>query len=389
MKLAIITTHPIQYNSPFFRLLANRETMEIKVFYTWGKQVMEKKYDPGFQKEIQWDVPLLNGYDYEWVENISRDPGSHHFYGIKTPHLNNSIKQWGADAVLVYGWNFSGHLSVLRYFKGKIPVWFRGDSTLLNRDVGSLIERVKKYYLKWVYKHIDHAFYVGSENKKYFKWYGMYDSQLTYAPHAVENERFEKATDLNTIRNEFKIPDDSVLFLFAGKFDSIKNLFHLLDSFSKIADNNAYLLLVGMGKQELEMMKMVDNFPLNIKQRIKFSGFVNQQQMPVVFASCDVYILPSISETWGLSVNEAMACGKAIIVSDRCGCATDLIEYGVNGFVFSNNDKEDLVKKMELIISREYAKKLGDNSLEKIKAFNLLLFVEALEKELLNVRKIH
>lgn len=63
-RLAIITTHPIQYNAPLFKLLTQRNNITIKVFYTWGKSVLENKYDPGFKKNIEWDIPLLDGYGF-------------------------------------------------------------------------------------------------------------------------------------------------------------------------------------------------------------------------------------------------------------------------------------------------------------------------------------
>jgi len=134
-KLAIITTHPIQYYAPVFKLLHQRGNISIKVFYTWGETSIHK-HDPGFNKKIEWDVPLLDGYPYEWVKNASKDPGTHHFNGIINPDLTNQVKAWQPDAVLIYGWGFNSHLKAIRYFKNKLPVLFRGDSTLLDEKKG-------------------------------------------------------------------------------------------------------------------------------------------------------------------------------------------------------------------------------------------------------------
>jgi hypothetical protein len=95
-KLAIITTHPIQYNAPLFSLLNKRGKIRIKVFYTWGHAVLENKFDPGFGKNISWDIPLLEGYDHVFEKNISPDPGSHHYKGIDNPELTGHIKEWKA-----------------------------------------------------------------------------------------------------------------------------------------------------------------------------------------------------------------------------------------------------------------------------------------------------
>jgi glycosyltransferase involved in cell wall biosynthesis len=384
VKLAIITSHPIQYNAPIFQMLASRGHIKVKVFYTWGEEVMRKKYDPGFDRDVQWDIPLLDGYEFEWVLNVSREKGTHHFRGIITPKLSQSIESWGADGLLVFGWNLYGHLTCMRHFKGKIPVFFRGDSTLLNRNVNSIKEKAKAEILRWVYKHVDAAFYVGEENKKYFQHYGLKEKQLIYAPHAVDNDRFGKEVAA-LYREHLKIADDYVVYLYAGKFEQIKNLFFLIDSFYESAQNNPliYLLLAGTGKLENDLLGKVKSFPENIQKRIHFCGFVNQQQMPLLYASSDVYVLSSISETWGLSVNEAMASGKAVIISDGCGCATDLVDNAVNGFIFTLKESGDLIKKMGLILDRNFANKLGYKSLEKIKNYNMLIFVEALEKAIL------
>src|SRR5580698_5332804 len=149
MRLAIITTHPIQYYSPVFKLLHARNNINIKVFYTWGELSL-KRYDPGFDKKIEWDTPLLDGYPYEWVKNDSKNAGTHHFNGIINPGLTSQVEAWKPDMVLVYGWAFNSHLKAIRYFKNKIPVLFRGDSTLLD-EKGGVKSLLKFVFLKWVY----------------------------------------------------------------------------------------------------------------------------------------------------------------------------------------------------------------------------------------------
>src|SRR5215218_1976209 len=109
-KLAIVTTHPIQYNAPWFKLLSQRGRINVKVFYTWSQTERGPKYDPTFKKMVEWDIPLLQDYSYEFVENISKDPGSHHFNGVNNPTLNKTIETWGPDAVLVIGWSYKSHL---------------------------------------------------------------------------------------------------------------------------------------------------------------------------------------------------------------------------------------------------------------------------------------
>ncbi len=155
-KLAIITSHPIQYNAPLFELLTKRNKIAVKVFYTWGESVLKDKYDPGIGKVIEWDIPLLKGYDYEFLENISTDKGSHHFSGIINPTAIQQINAYQPDSILVYGWAFKSHLNILRYYKGKIPVLFRGDSTLLDKT-GILASVKRTLFLRWIYRYVDFA----------------------------------------------------------------------------------------------------------------------------------------------------------------------------------------------------------------------------------------
>src|SRR4051812_14907959 len=112
-------------------MLSKRHKIDVKVFYTWGEAVLKPKFDPGFGEEISWDIPLLEGYDHAFVKNVAKGPGSHHFNGIDNPGLMAQVSDWQPDALLVYGWNFRSHLKIIRSFKSK-PVYFRGDSTLLN-----------------------------------------------------------------------------------------------------------------------------------------------------------------------------------------------------------------------------------------------------------------
>jgi hypothetical protein len=134
-RLAIVSTHPIQYYAPVFQSLALREGMQVKVFYGW-KGATEKAKDHGFGKLFQWDIPLLDGYDHEFVSNVAHEPGTHHFRGIDSPDLNERICTWRPDVLLVYGWSYKAHLAAMRYFHGRVPVLFRGDSTLLDEQPG-------------------------------------------------------------------------------------------------------------------------------------------------------------------------------------------------------------------------------------------------------------
>jgi len=381
MKLAIITTHPIQYYAPVFKLLHERGQVEIKVFYTWGEE-SQKSYDPGFNKTVKWDISLLDGYPYEWVKNTSTNPGSHNFKGIVNPELPQQIEAYQPDVLLIYGWAYSGHLKAIRYFNNKLPIYFRGDSTLLNEQKG-IKSLLKSIFLKWVYSHIYHAFYVGTNNKAYFKQYRLKDDQLSFAPHAIDNTRFQtdQSQQAQELRASLNITVDDILILYAGKFEPVKNVKTLVAAFASIKQPNVHLLLVGNGVDEPDLAAYAKT---NNIERLHFLNFVNQSYIPAVYQSADIYCLPSVSESWGLAVNEAMACGKAILVSDKVGCAVDLIIPGKNGDIFEAGNVDDLTKKLTLMLSNGKSGliKMGQHSQHIIKHWDFATQVNAIESVL-------
>lgn len=270
-KLAIITTHPIQYNAPLFALLSKRKRIQVRVFYTWGEGVLEKKFDPGFGINIEWDIPLLNGYDYTFLKNVSSKPGSSHFTGIDNPTIHSEIEDWGADAVLVFGWAFKSHLSVMRHFKNKIPVIFRGDSTLLDQH-SFIMHWARTILLRWVYRYIDVALYVGEANKNYFIANKVPSKKLVHAPHAIDNERFfvkdEYLLKAAGMKESLGIKDGELVYLFAAKFERKKYPVKLIEAFIQVKHPNAHLVMIGDGTLENDMRLAAGNHP-----RIHFLPF--------------------------------------------------------------------------------------------------------------------
>ena len=404
MRLAIISTHPIQYNAPLFRHLAKYGNIDLKVFYTWG-QSKDAVYDPGFGILRSWDLDLLEGYEHEFVDNTSTDPGSNHYRGIINPGIIKLIDEYSPDAILVYGWKFNSHLSILRYYHGKLPILFRGDSTLLDE---SKFFSIKTFFrialLKWVYKHVDFALSPGTSSDAYFTECGLTSNQIIRAPHAVDNETFsagneEKQHQAITWRRELKIPDDHKVFLFAGKLEPKKNPALLINAIIELSKlrKDIHLIIVGNGILEEELKQLASTTsassttstsstssnsstfqPFN-PSTISFLPFQNQSAMPVVYRLGDVFVLPSAgpNETWGLSINEAMASGKPVLVSNRCGGAVDLVVEGENGYVFQSENQRDLVDKMNLMLNHDLDK-MGEASKEKIHNFTYNHFLNAL-----------
>lgn len=376
-RLAIITTHPIQYNAPLFRLLNERKRIKVKVFYTWG-QSKDAVFDARFGVQRSWDIPLLEGYEYEFVKNTSKQPDSNRFWGVVNPGLIKQLKQEEFDALLVYRWSLFSHLRILRSFGDSPQLFFRGDSHLLKLQSG-LRGVIKDWLLRLVYQKVDKVFYVGEYNKVYYQQFGVKEEQLIYAPHAIDNDRFAMDADnweekAKKERAALSIPQNSIVFLYAGKFYEVKQLDLLIDVFKQLKGDQYRLLLVGNGEQEKQLRASAAD-----DDRILFQPFRNQSEMPLVYRLGDVFVLPSKSETWGLAVNESMACCRPAIISDACGCAPELILQGETGLVFNSTDADDLLKQMQYFNTTEKARKMGEQSLMYIKHFTLERIATAIE----------
>jgi glycosyltransferase involved in cell wall biosynthesis len=378
-RLAIVTTHPIQYNAPWFKMLSERGHVRPRVFYTWSQVSLGKKFDPGFSKDIEWDIPLLAGYEYEFVTNTAKDPGSARRKGIVNPELNRIISNWKPDALLVFGWNFDSHWKCIRHFHGRIPVIFRGDSTFLRKQP-FWRSRIRTIYLRWIYRHIDYALYVGKENKRYFQRCGLADRQLIHAPHAVDNDRYGDAcrldqNEISRFRAEIGVRNEHLTILFAAKWEAVKNPMLYMDFAAKCSKLPINFIMAGNGPLESEVKALASKCP-----NIHMVGFQNQSKMPLLYRTAHFYFMSSESETWGLAVNEAMASSLGVIVRNTCGCAVDLVRDGENGFVFESEDMDSLYQKIsELVGQPNLWKKMGARSFELIGDFRFERIVDAVE----------
>lgn len=364
VKLAIISTHPIQYYAPVFRALALSAAVTPRVFFTWSQTEGGPVFDPGFGASFQWDIPLRDGYDHVFVSNVASDPGSGHFGGIRNPSLTRDITDWGADAVLIYGWNLQSHLNALRHFSGKIPVLFRGDSTLLDSR-SPMRSLARRLFLRWVYSHVDMAISVGQNNRDYYLWSGVAPARISFAPHSVDTERFrdlgaEHEARAARWREDLGIPADAVVFTFAAKFLPKKDPLLLLDVFMSLK-SGAHLIFVGNGELEAALQERAGGLA-----NVHFLPFQNQNDMPTVYRLGDVYVLPSRGpgETWGLALNEAMASGRPVIAGSRVGGARDLVKPAVTGWVFESGNEQELTRVLAdaLVLGRAGLRQMGEEA---------------------------
>lgn len=383
MKLAIISSHPIQYYSPWFKYLSG--LIDIHVFYLYKskKQGLEKD---GFGFSFEWDVDLLDGYKYSFLKNISKKPSQNNFYGCDNPEIYKVLKNNNFDAVLIMGWYLKGFVQALIACKMyRIPALVRGDSKLESNQ--HVIKKVfKKLFFSFFLNLFDVFLYVGKKNKEYLEYFGVPKTKLVFCPHFINQSFFSQ--NLNNFNKKelikkMNLRQSSFKLLFVGKFINIKRPLDILKAL-KILENDAIdfeLIFVGSGYLE-DKLKMFCKSHANLN--VNFLGFMNQSQLPQIYALSDVLILPSESETWGLVVNESFSVLTPALVSDQVGCATDLIDSGKTGEVFKAGNIEDLAKNIKKISSYNNLQNLEEN----IKAKNKIFSIEYASQKLLETIKV-
>lgn len=344
-KLGILASHPIQYQAPLFRELAQR--CDVHVYFA-HRQTPQAQAAAGFGVAFEWDVDLLSGYAHSFLPNVASRSDTGSFRGCDTPAIAGDIKEGGFDAFLVMGWHLKCFWQAIRACQRQgVPVMVRGDSqlgTLRSR----LKQAVKAVLYPWVIRQFDACLYVGQRNREYLEHYGARADRLFFAPHCVDTQAFASAAariDREAVRAGWGLSPDDRAVLFAGKLVGRKRPADLVRAVAqlRLQGQRAKLVWAGDGpdRRALQALGELLGVPM------VFLGFCNQSQLPGVYRSADVLALPSDgSETWGLVVNEAMACGTPCVVSDACGCAPDMIIPSVTGAVFELGDMDSLSKKL-------------------------------------------
>lgn len=338
-RLAIVSTHPIQYQAPWFRALAQHPEIDLEVLFCHRAKPQEQG-DAGFNVEFDWDVPLLDGYRHRFMQNVARQPSLNGFAGLDTPEIGDIVKSGKFDAVIVNGWHYKTAWQAMRAcWQAKTPVMVRSDSHLHSeRSFPRKMAKLPVYL--WFIRKVDACCAVGTWSRDYFLHYGARSDRIFIVPHVVDTDFFcTQAEQLRTrqteLRRQWQLDEDATVFLFAGKFIAKKRPLDFVRAIAWANRNAPRImgLMVGDGP----LRSACEDEVKTAGAPIRFTGFLNQSEIPAAYAAADALVLPS-AETWGLVVNEAMASGRTCLVSDRVGCGPDLVVPGETGHLFPFGD---------------------------------------------------
>ena len=336
--LAILSTHPIQYQVPLWQALAKAGTVPFEVWYL-SKHGTDVSYDREFGKSFAWDLDLLAGYPHRFL-SVNENSNVSSFNKLRlTQSLQPLLREHNVSALWVQGWHVRAYWQAVRQaHNAGVQVWMRGESNDL-APASKWKQPAKQLMLRQLFGRVDKFLYIGSANRRLYESYAVATDNLHPAPYCVDNDRFVEQGDAlrsqrAEIRRAWNIPENALCVLFAAKFVEKKRPFDLINAIKHLrTDRSVHLLFVGSGELG-ESMRNACNVVFDADgmagggngPAATFAGFLNQRDISKAYVAADCLVLPSDHrETWGLVVNEAMASGLPCIVSDACGCADDLV----------------------------------------------------------------
>ena len=346
-RILLVCTHPVQYASPVFRQMALDSRLDILVAYC-SLQGAEASVDEEFGHEVEWDVPLLDGYPWIHVQNRAPRPGVGRFFGLINPGLWRIVSRGSYDAVLLFtGYRYASFwIAVLAAKLKNTAVLFGTDATSIQSRLRAWWKPlIKRFALSRIYRLADGKWAASAAGKDFLKSLKVPEEHIGIAPLVVDNDWWTaraEEVDRSAVRRGWGVPETAIMVLFCGKLQPWKRPQDLLRAFARAEVPEARLVFAGTGPLAGTLASEAEQ--LGISDRVHFIGFQNQTHLPAVYCSADLFVLPSEYDACPAVVCEAMLCGLPVILSDEIRGRFELIDPGRTGFIFKCREVEDLAR---------------------------------------------
>jgi glycosyltransferase involved in cell wall biosynthesis len=392
LRFAAVLSHPIQHYSPVFRELAKQPGIRVRVLYLCDYGVRES-YDPGFGVSYAWNVPLLGGYEHEFLRP-GFSPVAFSFREMDSSRLSERLDDYRPHAIWVHGYGQRLSWRAVKWARrnGAAVLYF-GDSELLHRrPLASQL--LKKLALPLFFGRCDAFITAGDNNEAYYRHYRVPHSKLFRGSCPIEVARFRDAVgrraDRDAIRAQWGVPANAFVVVLSGKLQPYKRPGDLIEAVGllrAIKDRPIHALLLGDGPMRGDLMKQ--SHRVGVADRVHVTGFINQSEIPSVLASCDVLAVTSERDAHPLSVAEALAVGLPVVCSDRVGCVgpTDSARPGVTALVYPCGDVRRLADAI-VTLARDDGlyRQLADNAERVADEQDVSVTVSAIVRALASLR---
>ncbi|HEX4020715.1 MAG TPA: glycosyltransferase family 4 protein [Acidobacteriaceae bacterium] len=377
LRAAYLLSHPIQYQSPLLRRLALEPELDLTVLYT-SDFSLRSYHDKGFGVSVAWDIPLLDGYRYEFLPRLL-DANSITFLRPLNYGLYQRLRRGKFDVLWIHGYATLNSLMAMLAAKALgIPVLLRTDSTLIDHPRSRATLFAKDLFFRMLHPLVFGVLSVGRHNTEYWRHHMGEAVHIFPMPYAVDNAFFAEQADQaaasrESLRVTLELEANRQVILFASKLLPRKRCIDLVEAYLQYTkgmpeEKRPYLLIIGDGE---ERSRVEARIAQSSAKGIRMLGFRNQTELPRFYDLCDVFVLPSIHEPWGLVVNEVMNAGRAVIVTDQVGCQPDLVQDGDTGCVYPAKDVPALSSALARVLQNpEACRNMGQRGRAHIQQYS-------------------
>lgn len=334
-KLLVFDSHPVQYRVPIWQAMERISPGSIHVAYASDCSVRGYT-DKGFNQNLAWDEPLLQGYENTILDCENGKPLTG-WNSLTGKGVMQEIERVKPVAVLLTGMNYRFDLTAyLSALSKKIPVWLRCETQDQAVERSKLKSAIRAAIYEIAYLGFDRFFYIGELNKNHYLAHKVKADKLSPARYGTVNRFVAMTTEEKDnlrcdARRNAQIDLHKLVIGFSGKFINKKNptiLFQMLEYLPESVRGKTHLYFLGSGELEGELQEAAEVANRRFGVKSFFAGFINQSRLPPHYLAMDIMVLPSrkMGETWGLVANEAMQAGCSVIVSDAVGCSIDFKE---------------------------------------------------------------
>jgi glycosyltransferase involved in cell wall biosynthesis len=388
----VLNSHPIQYFAPLYAYLNAATDLDVTALYLSDVSIRGGR-DAGFGRDVRWDVDLLTGYRTVFLGEAAhrREPGG--FWSLAAPQVLSELRSGRYDVLWLHGHSYAANLIALLAAKMTgLPIMMRGE-THLGLPCHGLKSMLRRPLMGGLYRMCDRMLAIGSANAGFYRAMGVPDAKIFLVPYSVDNERFVQSARLTAeqklaVRMRYNVPADRPAVLYAAKFSQRKRPFDLLEAARRLNMNThpAFtVVMAGSGELGDQLRAFCAEHGLD---NVVFTDFLNQSDLPGLYAASDVFVLPSEHEPWGLGVNEAMCAGLPVVVSREVGCVADLVRDGVNGYTPATGDVVGLAHALQRLLEDEgLRRQQGRESLTRIMQWGYQQCLEGIRSALVGLQR--
>ncbi|MES2628592.1 MAG: glycosyltransferase family 4 protein, partial [Bacteroidota bacterium] len=363
LKVALVVSHPIQHFCPQYVSFAQNPGIDFHVFF--ASSLGAKAYmDKNFGEVINWGNLNLDAFPHTFLSSEALPSGA----DLDAENLEQALDAYQPDLIISYGYFQKLQRRAHKYATSRnIKLVYISDAE--KRQQRAWYKTVLKWiFLNRYFSKVQHFLTVGDANEEFYRFHGVPAKKFIRMHFPIDialyQKEFANHEALRTsIREQYAIPANELVFCVVGKLVSWKNQDHLI-SLLKLLENRgiqATLLLVGSGEMMEAWKKTAEQLTTN---RVVFTGFVKIENLPAYYAASDLYIHPAAVEPHSIAVSEAIYMGLPVIVSDRSGSygPTDDVQIGKNGFIYPFGDLEHLADLVTRFQDERLREQFSDHS---------------------------